>query len=115
MMTARRISVPGAAFLIITRGPDSGARLPLLKAINSVGRHPSSDIFLDDVTVSRHHAEIRVTDGNDVEVIDIGSLHGTNVNRRRVEAARLNNGDEVEFGKFRLVFSSPKPPRPVSR
>jgi pSer/pThr/pTyr-binding forkhead associated (FHA) protein len=67
------------------------------------GRHPDSDIFLDDVTVSRRHAEFH-RGPNGFSVRDVGSLNGTYVNRERVESANLNNGDEVQIGKFRLVF-----------
>jgi pSer/pThr/pTyr-binding forkhead associated (FHA) protein len=67
------------------------------------GRHPESDIFLDDVTVSRRHAEI-VRDGSDYTVRDVGSLNGTYLNRERIEEALLRDGDEVQIGKFKLVF-----------
>ena len=73
------------------------------------GRHPDSDIFLDDVTVSRRHAEFH-RDGATFTVRDVGSLNGTYVNRERVEAATLSNGDEVQIGKFRLVLiAGPRP------
>jgi len=72
----------------------------------SAGRHPESDIFLDDVTVSRRHAEI-VREGDQYLVRDVGSLNGTYVNRERIEdQARLNNGDELQVGRFKLVFLS---------
>jgi pSer/pThr/pTyr-binding forkhead associated (FHA) protein len=82
------------------------------KAVTSVGRHPDSDIFLDDVTVSRRHAEFRITENNDVQVVDVGSLNGTYVNRATVDSATLADGDEVQLGKFRLVFltGGPTPP-----
>lgn len=73
------------------------------QAITSAGRHPDSDIFLDDVTVSRRHAEFRL-EGNEFHVVDVGSLNGTYVNREPVDSAVLANGDEVQIGKFRLVF-----------
>ena len=76
------------------------------------GRHPDSDIFLDDVTVSRRHAEFH-RDWGTFTVRDVGSLNGTYVNRERVEAATLSNGDEVQIGKFRLVFIAG--PRPEER
>ena len=66
-------------------------------------RHPNSDIFLDDVTVSRRHAEFRREDGT-FRVVDVGSLNGTYVNREPVDSAVLANGDEIRIGKFRLVF-----------
>jgi len=67
------------------------------------GRHPESDIFLDDVTVSRRHAEI-LRSGNDYTVRDVGSLNGTYLNRERVEDAPLRDGDELQIGSFKLVF-----------
>jgi pSer/pThr/pTyr-binding forkhead associated (FHA) protein len=95
---------PGSALLVVKRGPNAGSRLVLDKPITSAGRHPYSDIFLDDVTVSRRHAEFRVTEDNDVQVVDVGSLNGTSVNRVPIASARLAHGDEVQLGKFRLVF-----------
>ena len=81
----------------------------------TAGRHPDSDIFLDDVTVSRRHAEFR-REGSGYTVHDVGSLNGTYVNRERVEAATLSNGDEVQIGKFRLVFiAGPRPEGEVGR
>ena len=72
-------------------------------AVTSAGRHPDSDIFLDDVTVSRRHAEFR-SDAGEFVVVDVGSLNGTYVNREPVDTAVLVDGDEVQIGKFRLVF-----------
>jgi len=69
----------------------------------NAGRHPDSEIFLDDVTVSRRHAEFHRT-GDTFTVSDVGSLNGTYVNRDRIDRVRLNDGDEVQIGKFRLVF-----------
>ena len=93
----------GSALLVVKRGPNAGSRFLLDQAITSAGRHPDSDIFLDDVTVSRRHAEFRL-EGNDFHVVDVGSLNGTYVNREPVDSAVLANGDEVQIGKFRLVF-----------
>ena len=101
---------PGLALLVIERGPNAGSRLLLEKAITSAGRHPHSDIFLDDVTVSRRHAEFRLIENGVVEIVDVGSLNGTYVNREPVDSAVLNHGDEVQLGKFRLVFLSGGPP-----
>jgi pSer/pThr/pTyr-binding forkhead associated (FHA) protein len=93
----------GSALLVVQRGPGSGSRFLLDKDTVDAGRHPDSDIFLDDVTVSRHHAEFgRV--GDSFEVTDVGSLNGTYVNRDRIESVVLKDGDEVQIGKFRLVF-----------
>jgi hypothetical protein len=93
----------GMALLVVRRGPNAGARFLLDHDVTTSGRHPDSDIFLDDVTVSRRHAEFHREAGT-FTVRDVGSLNGTYVNRERVEAATLANGDEVQIGKFRLVF-----------
>jgi pSer/pThr/pTyr-binding forkhead associated (FHA) protein len=99
----------GSALLVVKRGPNAGSRFLLDQPTTSAGRHPDSDIFLDDVTVSRRHAEFRL-DGNEFQVVDVGSLNGTYVNREPVDSATLANGDEVQIGKFRLVFlTGPKP------
>ena len=93
----------GTALLVVLRGPNTGARFLLDSDEVSSGRHPDSDIFLDDVTVSRKHATFRRE--NDVFIVrDGGSLNGTYVNRERIDAATLKTGDEVQIGKFRLVF-----------
>jgi pSer/pThr/pTyr-binding forkhead associated (FHA) protein len=93
----------GSALLVVKRGPNAGSRFQLDKDVVSAGRHPQSDIFLDDVTVSRRHAEFRRT-SEGFEVADVGSLNGTYVNREPTESSALSNGDEVQVGKFRLVF-----------
>jgi hypothetical protein len=94
---------PGTALLAVRRGPNAGSRFLLDRDLTLVGRHPDSDIFLDDVTVSRRHAEF-YRQGARFTVRDVGSLNGTYVNRERIEEATLNPGDEVQVGKFRLVF-----------
>jgi pSer/pThr/pTyr-binding forkhead associated (FHA) protein len=94
---------PGSALLVVRRGPNAGSRFLLDTEVTTAGRHPESDIFLDDVTVSRRHAEFRREAGV-FTVRDVGSLNGTYVNRERVESATLANADEVQIGKFRLVF-----------
>lgn len=93
----------GAAILIVKRGPNAGARFLLDQETTTAGRHPESDIFLDDVTVSRRHAEFRLNDGT-FEVVDVGSLNGTYVNREPRNSQVLSIGDEIQIGKFRLVF-----------
>src|SRR6202042_236212 len=93
----------GSALLVVKRGPNAGSRFLLDQPTTSAGRHPDSDIFLDDVTVSRRHAEFRL-ESEEVHVVDVGSLIGTYVNREPVDSAVLANGDEVQIGKFRLVF-----------
>ncbi|MFP5346848.1 MAG: FHA domain-containing protein [Actinomycetes bacterium] len=94
---------PGSALLIVQRGPNSGARFLLDSERTTAGRHPDSNIFLDDVTVSRKHAEF-VRDEQGFRVRDIGSLNGTYVNRDRVDDALLRAGDEVQIGKYRMTF-----------
>jgi pSer/pThr/pTyr-binding forkhead associated (FHA) protein len=94
---------PGSALLVVKRGPNAGSRFLLDAAVTTAGRHPESDIFLDDVTVSRRHAEF-VRDGDSFVVRDVGSLNGTYLNRGRIDAAALAGGDEVQIGKYRLVF-----------
>jgi pSer/pThr/pTyr-binding forkhead associated (FHA) protein len=93
----------GTALLVVRRGPNAGSRFLLDSDLTTAGRHPESDIFLDDVTVSRRHAEF-YRQGKTFTVRDVGSLNGTYVNRERIEESGLNAGDEVQVGKFRLVF-----------
>ncbi|MGO1380506.1 oxoglutarate dehydrogenase inhibitor Odhl [Corynebacterium sp. AOP36-E1-14] len=93
----------GSALLVVKRGPNAGSRFLLDQDTTAAGRHPDSDIFLDDVTVSRRHAEFR-RNGEEYEVVDVGSLNGTYVNREPKNSAVLSNGDEIQIGKFRLVF-----------
>ncbi|HEY5526251.1 MAG TPA: FHA domain-containing protein [Candidatus Anoxymicrobiaceae bacterium] len=95
--------VAGAAMLVVKRGPNAGTRFVMTKDVTSAGRHPESDIFLDDITVSRRHAEIRKGEGR-FRIVDMGSLNGTYVNKLRVEEADLSSGDEIQIGKFRLIF-----------
>jgi len=95
----------GSALLVVKRGPNAGSRFVLDQPVTSAGRHPGSDIFLDDVTVSRRHAQFRWENG-EVRVVDVGSLNGTYVNRQAAQSAVLASGDEVLIGKFRLVFLS---------
>ncbi len=93
------------AMVVVKRGPNAGSKFALDTDVTRAGRHPESDIFLDDITVSRRHAEvIRVDDGYTIR--DVGSLNGTYLNRERIEEAALANGDELQIGKFRLVFFS---------
>ena len=94
---------PGSALLVVKRGPNAGSRFLLDADVTTAGRHPESDIFLDDVTVSRRHAEF-AREGASFVVRDVGSLNGTYLNRERIDAAGLAGGDEVQIGKYRLVF-----------
>ena len=98
-------NLDAVAMLVVQRGPKRGSRIALYDDVITVGRHPESDIFLDDVTVSRRHAELRKV-GPGFEVVDVGSLNGTYVNKDRVEKALLSNGDELQVGKFKLVYVS---------
>ncbi|HEV3400593.1 MAG TPA: FHA domain-containing protein [Acidimicrobiales bacterium] len=93
------------AMVVVKRGPNAGSKYALDQDVTRAGRHPDSDIFLDDITVSRRHAEIvRTPEGFDVQ--DVGSLNGTYLNRERIDKGRLSNGDELQIGKFKLVFFS---------
>jgi pSer/pThr/pTyr-binding forkhead associated (FHA) protein len=93
----------GSALLVVRRGPNAGARFLLDGERTTAGRRPDSDIFLDDVTVSRKHAEFIRREGRFV-VRDVGSLNGTYVQRDRIEEATLRAGDEVQIGKYRMIF-----------
>ena len=93
----------GSALLVVRRGPNVGARFLLDADLTTVGRHPEADIFLDDVTVSRRHAEF-LRHGTAFEVTDLGSLNGTYFDGVRIDTALLSDGAEVQVGKFRLTF-----------
>lgn len=93
----------GSALLVVRRGPNVGARFLLDQDETIAGRHPSADIFLDDVTVSRRHAQF-LRHGSAFEVKDLGSLNGTFFDGVRIETALLSDGAEVQIGKFRLTF-----------
>ncbi|MBS2538710.1 zinc-ribbon and FHA domain-containing protein [Catenulispora sp. NF23] len=93
----------GSALLVVRRGPNAGSRFLLDADVTTVGRSPDSDIFLDDVTVSRRHAEFART-AQGFLVRDVGSLNGTYVDRNLIQEALLRDGDEVQVGKYRLVF-----------
>ncbi len=93
----------GGAVLVVRQGPKRGSRIALDADVISIGRGEESDIFLDDITVSRNHARLdRVGPG--FRVTDEGSLNGTYVNKELIEAANLADGDEVQVGKFKLVY-----------
>lgn len=94
----------GSALLVVPRGAHAGARYLLDADVVTAGRHPRCDIFLDDVTVSRHHARFTRSEGQ-IWVSDEGSLNGTYVNRALIEGpVALRRGDEVQIGKFRMTF-----------
>jgi hypothetical protein len=97
------LPVEGTALVVRSGGGRAGETFPLEADRIVVGRSPECDVFLDDVTVSRMHAVVsRDADGFTIE--DQGSLNGTYVNRRRVERAKLEDGDDVQIGKYRLTF-----------
>lgn len=98
----------GKAVLVVKKGPEAGTNFFLEKDVVTCGRDAESDIFLDDVTVSRRHAEIR-RDAGGFAIVDSDSLNGTFVNRNRVDQAPLNNGDEIQIGKFKLVIFTEGP------
>ncbi|MDR7086879.1 pSer/pThr/pTyr-binding forkhead associated (FHA) protein [Aeromicrobium panaciterrae] len=94
----------GSAMLLVQRGPDAGARFLLDSDTVSVGRHPDSDIFLDDISVSRRHATF-TRSGAGYVIADLGSLNGSYVNRDRIDSEiPLAGGDEVQIGKYRLIY-----------
>jgi pSer/pThr/pTyr-binding forkhead associated (FHA) protein len=94
---------PGTAVLVVRSNPQAGERF-ILGSVTRMGRHPDSEIILDDITVSRRHVEIARSDAG-YTVSDAGSLNGTYINHERIDAAVvLGHGDEVQVGKFRLVF-----------
>jgi len=95
----------GAVLVIRAGGGRVGESFPLNGERLSIGRRPDSDVFLDDITVSRDHALlVRRADGFHLD--DLGSLNGTYVNRRRIDSQRLEDGDELQVGKFKLTFLS---------
>lgn len=94
---------PGTAVLIVRRGPSEGTTLQLTSELTRIGRSDESDIVLDDVTVSRHHAEL-TRNGTGWGLRDVGSLNGTYVNRERIDFIQLTGGDEVQIGKYRFLF-----------
>jgi pSer/pThr/pTyr-binding forkhead associated (FHA) protein len=96
-------TVSGSAVLVVRRGPNAGSQFRLDQPVTSAGRHPANNIVVDDITVSRRHAEFLYERG-EFRVFDVGSLNGTYVNGEPIHLAVLTNGDEIRLGKFRLVF-----------
>lgn len=97
----------GSALLLVRSGPTAGARYLVDTDVTTIGRHPEADIFFDDVTVSRRHAEI-TREGGSFEIVDQRSLNGTYINGEREDRGALRNGAEIRIGKFRLnFFASP--------
>ena len=97
---------PDAASLVVRSGPQAGDRFDLLTKVTRLGRHPDSEISLDDISVSRRHAEIERQESEYV-LRDMGSMNGTYVNQRRVDSVVLAQGDEILIGRFRLIFLEP--------
>jgi pSer/pThr/pTyr-binding forkhead associated (FHA) protein len=98
------VAVPhGSGVLVVTRGPNIGARYLLGDKVVRAGRHPESDIFLDDITVSRRHSVIERS-GDDFRIRDVGSLNGTYVNHDRVDHKPIHDADEIQVGRFVLIF-----------
>jgi hypothetical protein len=94
---------PGVGLLVVRHGPNAGSSYRLDAPVTAIGRHPDSEVFLDDITVSRRHVVIERGEGGYV-LRDVGSLNGTYVNKKRVDEARLRYGDEVQIGRYRLSF-----------
>jgi hypothetical protein len=99
------VAEEGAALVVRAGGGRVGESFPLDHERMTIGRRPDSDVFLDDVTVSRDHALV-VRRGDEVHLDDLGSLNGTYVNRRRIDSQRLEDGDEIQIGKYKLTFLS---------
>ena len=95
--------------LVLKSGADPGIRHLLSGPLTTAGRHPRSDIFLDDITVSRRHVEVSRAPAGEYVLRDVGSLNGTYVNRQRIDEITLTDGDEVQIGKFKLVFFTGRP------
>jgi len=94
---------PGVGMLVVLHGPNAGSSYRLEQPVTTIGRHPDSDVFLDDITVSRRHVVVEKVDGGYM-LRDVGSLNGTYVNRKRVDEAHLRYGDDVQIGRYRLSF-----------
>jgi pSer/pThr/pTyr-binding forkhead associated (FHA) protein len=94
----------GGAVLHVLRGPNAGSTYLLDRDSTSIGRHPDSAVFLDDITVSRRHSSVERDSTGGFLIRDVGSLNGTYVNRTRVESQALADGDEVQVGRFHLLF-----------
>lgn len=94
---------PGSAILVVRGGEEEGMHFTLSPTVTTIGRNEDADIPLEDITVSRRHSEIHHSAGRYI-VRDAGSLNGTYVNQRRIDVVELSQGDELQVGKFRLVF-----------
>lgn len=94
---------PGMTVIVMQRGPEVGQRFELAGERMTVGRSADSDVMLDDLTVSRHHAQFQVTE-HGWDLVDLGSLNGTYVNRELIERVALTSGDMIQIGKFRMQY-----------
>jgi hypothetical protein len=92
------------AMLIVIAGPNKGARFLIDSEETSIGRDPKSEIFLDDITVSRDHATITRSGTGEFRIVDLGSLNGSYLNAHQVQDSSLTMGDEIQIGKFRLTY-----------
>ena len=93
-----------AAGFVVTDGPIAGSKYLLDAGTSTLGRHPESTIFFDDITVSRRHAEVTLS-ANEAKVKDVGSLNGTYLNQRQINSSQqLAPGDVLQIGKFKLVY-----------
>ena len=95
----------GPALVVRSGGGRTGESFALDRERTSIGRSPDCDVFLDDVTVSRRHAVV-IADGGGTRIEDMGSLNGSYVNRQRIDSSRLDDGDEIQIGKYRLIYLS---------
>ena len=95
----------GPALVVRSGGGRTGESFTIDRERTSIGRSPDCDIFLDDVTVSRRHAVV-IADSRGTRIDDLGSLNGSYVNRQRIDTAQLADGDEIQIGKYRLIFLS---------
>jgi pSer/pThr/pTyr-binding forkhead associated (FHA) protein len=100
---AGEVTAQGPALIVRAGGGREGESFPVEGERMSIGRRPESDVFLDDVTVSRDHA-VLVRRGEQWHIDDCGSLNGTYVNRTRIDSAQLHQGDELQIGKYKLTF-----------
>lgn len=105
VLPIRATEVTDGPVLVVRKGPEVGERFYLDRPMLTIGRDPASDIFLNDITVSRSHARLEVGAGG-VEVADAGSLNGVYVNGTSVDHAILHNGDQLQIGRFQMVFMS---------
>ena len=93
-----------SAMFIVIAGPNKGARFLINSELTAIGRDPTSEIFLDDITVSRKHAQITRSTTDEFRIVDLGSLNGSYLNAHQVQDSGLTVGDEIQIGKFRLTY-----------